>query len=582
MGFAEKPSNAAFLLQLRQSKKAALKPCALLKPTFQLRAYQAIGCIHFISLSRMILGDSVGLGKTCQSIAAYAYLLVKDPTLKLLVVTTKSAMQQWADEFDNFSVGISTHVLSNVYGKVKNKDEYGHVKELTARGVPFKILRGFEARKTQYETVSTNVLVCNYHAVQEDYKFLIQNRLPNYIVAFDECQAFKNQKSQTYFGSEQVAQSAKRVYGLSATIIKNRLEEAFNIFNVIVPGLFGSKNKFLATYTVRKKMQIFRKGKKQRFNKIVGYQNLAQFKSVIELFFLIRRTREVADELPKLISKKLVLELTPEQSALYKQALSGDLYKRLIKDKFFKTQKRVDALAEPTEKDLELLEKLREKYDESLTKDGMQKNKIAGLSYCQLVSNGPAWLGEEGQSSKEMEFERLFDQELMGEKVIVFTRFKSGIPRLEKILTGLDTPAKYVKITGDNSSDERTEAKKIFQNTDSGVNIIFITGAGSAAINLQAASVILFYDTPWSYGDLYQTIGRAQRIGSIYEHICLMHMVNRDTIDEHVLKILESKKGLISSVMGDIAEGAIDFKNDDLMFKDDESSIEALYSSVFG
>jgi SNF2 family DNA or RNA helicase len=211
----------------------------------------------------------------------------------------------------------------------------------------------------------------------------------------------------------------------------------------------------------------------------------------------------------------------------------------------------------------------------------MQKNKIAGLSYCQLVCNGPAWLGEEGDSAKEIEFKRLFEEELFGEKVIVYTRYKSGIPRLTHILDTYDEPQKHVQITGDNSSDERTAAKKMFQDPESGVNVIFITNAGSAAINLQAAKVILFYDTPWSYGDLYQTIGRAQRIGSIYEHILLMHMVLRDTIDEHVIKILESKKDLINNVMGDIAEGAIAFKEDEFLFSDDESSIDALYSSVF-
>ena len=582
MGFAEKPSNAAFLLQLRQSKKAALKPCPLLKSSTVLRTYQVVGCIHLISLSRMVLGDGTGLGKTVSGIAAYAYLLQKDPTLKLLVVTPKSAMDQWAEEFEKFSSGITTHVLSNVYGKIKGKDEYGHVKLLEERGTPHTILRGFQARQAQYNTVSAHVLICNYNAVMDDYVFLIQNRMPNYMVILDEIQAIKNHKSQTHFGANEIAQSAKRVYGLSATLIKNKLEEAYNIYNVVVPGLFGGRNKFLAEYTVRKKMVIFRKGKKRRFNKIVGYQNLKKFKDVIEPFFLIRRTREVADELPRLISKKLILECTKEQDALYKLALSGELYKRLIKDKFFKYDKYMSGNSSPTTKELETLEKLREKYDESLTKDGMQKNKIAGLSYCQMVSNGPGWIHEPGESSKETEFERLFEQELMGEKVIVFSRFKSGIPRLEKILDGLDEPAKHVKITGDDTSDECNIAKKIFQDTESGVNVIFITQAGSAAINLQAAKIILFYDTPWSYGDLYQTIGRAQRIGSVYEHICLMHMINRDTIDEHVLRILESKKSLINEVMGDIAEGAIEFKDDAILFKDDESTIDALYSSVFG
>jgi len=38
---------------------------------------------------------------------------------------------------------------------------------------------------------------------------------------------------------------------------------------------------------------------------------------------------------------------------------------------------------------------------------------------------------------------------------------------------------------------------------------------------------------------------------------------------------------LINDIIGDIAEGAIEFGEDEIMFKDDESSIDALFSSVF-
>jgi SNF2 family DNA or RNA helicase len=326
-------------------------------------------------------------------------------------------------------------------------------------------------------------------------------------------------------------------------------------------------------------MTLFRKGRKRYFNKITGYKNLIEFKETIDPFFLIRRTRDVADELPQLISRKLVLEMSEAQGKLYQKALSGELYQKLIKEKYFKFQEYASKKDELTEKEEKIYELLKEKYEESLTKDGMQKNKIAALSYCQLVSNGPGWLNEDGESSKETEFRRLFDQELTDEKVIVFTRFKSGIKRLSAILKNLGL--KYTQITGDDSIDDRNKARKLFQDMDGDHNIIFITQAGSAAINLQAAGIILYYDTPWSYGDLYQSIGRAQRIGSIQKHILLLHMVNIKTIDEHVLDILDSKKDLINQVVGDIAEGALSFKDDEIVFQDDESTISALYDTVF-
>ena len=398
-------------------------------------------------------------------------------------------------------------------------------------------------------------------------------------ILVSNCQSFKNAKTKTWFGANEISEASKYCYGMSATIIKNRLEEAYYIYRVIVPGLFPGKIKFFAEYTLRKKMTLWRKGRKRYINKIVGYQNLAKFKQIIDPFFLIRRTRDVASELPHLISRKLILEMSEPQSQLYRKALSGELYQTLIKEKYFKFEEYACKKGELSEKEETIFEKLKEKYEESLTKEGLQKNKIAALSYCQLVSNGPGWLNEDGESSKETEFKRLFDQELSDEKTIVFTRFKSGIKRLASILDSLGL--KHVQITGDDSIDDRNNSRKLFQDMEKDYNVIFITQAGSAAINLQAAGVILYYDTPWSYGDLYQSIGRAQRIGSIREHILLLHMVNKETIDEHVLSILEGKKTLINQIVGDIAEGAIDFKDDEVLFKDDESDISALFNNVF-
>jgi SNF2 family DNA or RNA helicase len=579
--FASKPSNFDFLKSLRASKTASLKPCPLIKPETALRYYQVIGCLHLLCLSRMILGDAVGLGKTVQLIAAYAYMVLKDPGIKLLVVTPKSAMFQWEQEFRKFTTGITVHVLREKYAVSKDGKVYGTVEDMKASGKPFRTLSNFEARKAQYDHVDAQVFITGYFSVQEDYEFLIANRGPKFAVAYDEAQAFKNDSTKTFFGAEKIAQAASRVYGMSATLIKNRLEEAYNIYKVVVPGLFGGKQSFYQRYTIRKKRSIYRKGRKRYFQEIVGYQNLDEFKDKIDPYFLIRRTREVAAELPHLVSKRVDIEMFPEQQTLYKQALSGELYRKVVKQRYFDLKEKIEANPSPSDRDLEILSKLEKQYDVSMTTVGLQDSKIAALTFCQLVANGPAWVREEGDSAKEAEFKRLFDEELKDEKTIVFTRFKSGIVRLEGILDALDL--KHVRIDGDMGSKERLDAQNKFQDMSQGIDVMFITTAGSAAINLQSANVILFYDTPWSYGDLYQTIGRAQRIGSVYDHICLIHMVCRGTIDEHVIKILDSKKTLIKDVMGDIAEGAIEFKDQDLFSgKSSEPEIDELFHSVFG
>jgi SNF2 family DNA or RNA helicase len=176
-------------------------------------------------------------------------------------------------------------------------------------------------------------------------------------------------------------------------------------------------------------------------------------------------------------------------------------------------------------------------------------------------------IGEPGESSKEEEFRRLVSDEFTQEKIIVFTRFKRGMPNLEIVCERCNIG--YTKITGDiTSAADRDKARHQFME-DPKCRIIFITTAGSASLNLQAAGVIIFYDTPWSYGDLVQTIGRAQRIGSIQEHVILLHLANKGTIDMRVLNRVAGKKELSDEILGDTAKGALDFTEHEERVLDD-------------
>ena len=548
------PSAYPKLLELRQSKTAKFKQNKYMRETTELRYYQVIGSLHMMILERMVLGDGTGLGKTFQGIATYTFALDKDPNIKLLVVCPKSATSQWAEEFEKFSIGIKNRVMSNEYKK----------------------LTGFEARQLQYQEfkeLNEDVLIMNYAPVLNEYEFIIETLSPNFMVIFDEIQAFKNRKSKTHFACKYVAQKADRVYGLSATLIKNTLEEVWGVYDVIVPGLFGNITKFKSNFCKQKLMKLEIKGKTRFIPKIIGYKNLKRFKDTLDPYFLIRRKEEVAEELPKLISKKVVLEMCPEQKLLYRDALSGILHEERVKGEYFEICDHIRASGEENidERTKKRYAKLKEKYEAFLSPEGKKRGKLAALTYCQMISNGPGLLNEAGESSKEEEFIRLMKEELVTEKVILFTRFKSGIPFLE--IRCDRNGINHTKITGDCSDRERQKARQIFQE-DPNCNIIFITTAGSAALNLQAASVIIFYDTPWSYGDLVQTIGRAQRIGSLQEHILVIHMVNKGTIDLHVINKVTKKKELSDAVVGDTAEGALDF------VEHEESAISELFNDL--
>ena len=141
-------------------------------------------------------------------------------------------------------------------------------------------------------------------------------------------------------------------------------------------------------------------------------------------------------------------------------------------------------------------------------RDYKDTKQLTSLIYIQEICNSLALLkfeegggaGFEGRSSKEAALVDLLSEEFDGEKVIVYTRFASHIPRLQAILS--KEGIKSVSISGSLSDKDRKKAQDQFQDLSSKVKIIIITDAGSEAINLQAASAMILFDSPWSWGQV--------------------------------------------------------------------------------
>jgi superfamily II DNA/RNA helicase len=286
----------------------------------------------------------------------------------------------------------------------------------------------------------------------------------------------------------------------------------------------------------------------RRIPLVVGYRNLSLFRQMIDPYFLGRPKTVVSDELPVLTTRRMTTTLLPAEVAKYREAVSGVL-----------------ELGDGTVKD----------YEET--------KALTALIYCQLVVNSLTLLkykeADEVSSafaeeaikvdklgSKERLLMDILTEELDGEKVVVYTRFESLVGRLQAILTAGGITS--VRITGKEKVQQRKAAQDAFQDENSPTKVIFITDAGSEAINLQAASALLFFDAPWSWGNYVQTLGRPQRLGSKHTRILVYHLVSelpgetakeRKTIDDYVLETLEGKKAIIDQVLGESAVGALTF-----------------------
>jgi len=502
--------DLAKLKVLRSKNNLKIRPTRHLKPKFmdlagrerdlELRYYQVQGIMHLIIMKRFVLGDDTGLGKTIQSIAALCYIWEKDTDRKAIVMTTKSATRQWVDEFSKFTTGVSVMICSGTPDQRK------------------------QIRKKFQDAKGPTVMVMGYRTAVQD--FTQMQKWKDFIFIADECTAFKNPKTQVYKVCRHLSDQADRVWGLTATLIKNHLMEGYGIYSVVLPSLFPmSYNSFMMYYAQTKQQSI---GGNRFVTVVTGYapHKIAEFRDEIDPYFIGRPKHEVASELPSLTCKVIEVELNDLQIEKYDAALEGLL-----------GMGRGEGAVEK------------------------EVTKLSAISYCQEIVNHLELIECDGESPKlDALVDTLTEGDLEDEKVIVFSRFEKMIAlvmaRLKK--EGI----KAVRITGKENIDQRRANMNAFQDANSDVRVICITTAGSEAINLQAAKALICIDTPWSAGEFIQLVGRMIRIGSLHDKCYVHHMVGRkgrgkhgETIDHRVMEVLNKKMELVEAVLGKRIKG---------------------------
>jgi SNF2 family DNA or RNA helicase len=130
-----------------------------------------------------------------------------------------------------------------------------------------------------------------------------------------------------------------------------------------------------------------------------------------------------------------------------------------------------------------------------------------------------------------------------GEKVIVFSCFDDPI---QKLATELGSTA--VVVTGKTPGAMRQPLVDRFQ-TDADVRV-FIANiiAGGTGLNLTAATQVVFNDLDWVPTNHWQAEDRAYRIGQT-RTVNVTYFVARDTIDDFVQAVLETKAALVKAIV---------------------------------
>ena len=470
--------------------KAAKKPKGL-KATLRPYQEQGLSWLHFVHElgSGGVLADDMGLGKTVQTIALLLSLKQEKKTkaLKVLIVAPTSVVTNWVREIERFGPSLTT-----------------------------ALWHGAGRREQIAELESANVIITSYALLRRDIDLLKKLQLDYAIL--DEAQNIKNPLSATAAAAKEL--DAERRLALIGTPIENRLSEIWSIFEFVSPGLLGPLQKF-----------------EEKFARPIDNgdsKQAARLRAVIHPFILRRTKNEVAKDLPPKIEVDKIIDLAPDQKAIY----------------------------------LQVLREVRAQVMGEVERVGVAKSQLhilAGLTKLRQAACDPRLLGlprefSHDDSDKLAALRELVDEaESGGHKVLIFSQF---VTMLKLVRDALDEDkVRYEYLDG--STMDRAERIERFQ-SDPTVSVFLISlKAGGSGLNLTAADTVIHFDPWWNPAVEDQASDRAHRIGQ-KKVVTVYRLVAAGTIEEKILQLKQKKKDLVASVLSEDAGGAKTLTRDDL------------------
>ena len=106
----------------------------------------------------------------------------------------------------------------------------------------------------------------------------------------------------------------------------------------------------------------------------------------------------------------------------------------------------------------------------------------------------------------------------------------------------------YYQLTGETSKEDRLKLVQAFHKDETPVFLISLK-AGGTGLNLTAADMVIHYDPWWNVAAQNQ----ANRIGQ-EKQVSVFKLITRDTIEENILKLQESKRLLADQI---VSEGMV-------------------------
>lgn len=372
-----------------------------------------------------------------------------------------------------------------------------------------------ERQKRLEESVHSDVLITSYDLLKRDAA-LYEGREFLYQV-LDEAQYIKNHTTAAA-KAVKVIKSRFR-FALTGTPIENRLSELWSIFDYLMPG-------FLYGYdTFRREFEI-------PVVKNNDQEAMERLQRMVGPFILRRLKQDVLRDLPEKTEEVRYVQMTGKQRKLY------------------------DGQA------IHLRSLLDHQSEEEFNNSRFQV--LTELTRLRQICCDPALCFEDyGDETAKTDACMELVQSAVdgGHRLLVFSQFTSMLDILSSRLDG--EHVEHFMITGATSKEKRLQLVNAFNGGAVPVFLISLK-AGGVGLNLTGADMVVHYDPWWNLAAQNQATDRAHRIGQ-QKNVTVYKLITKDSIEEKVLELQETKRELADRIIGQGTEQAAPMTREDML-----------------
>lgn len=448
-------------------------------PGISLFDYQRDIFIDCLAAKRSVVALPPGAGKTLLSISLFKHFHDLNKDFTLFVIVPNTLKQQWMKEIKRFT-GLDSTILSS----------QKEIKEWEGKGIG----------------------IINYHMMTRYIEDLVgEGKKTRYLanmLIVDELQTVKNSETKTWKAIRKL--KSDYFFGLSGTIIENRLDDLYNTMQIVDEAALGPKWKFDRNF-----QNVIAASK----HKIVynGIKNIELLHKKIQHCVFSISEEELRKKLPPLTEETRYIDLSEEQQeveANYRTMADSLLRKGMSKPLKPHEQILLNAY----------LLKARQACTASELLDKSQRNYY---------------------EPKIEEVRKMIEEHCIknNEKIVLFSEWTEMLSIIERMIKKEFKNLNYIVYSGDVATKQRPKLVEQFK-SDLKTMIFLSSDAGGTGLDgLQTVSnVIIHTEIPWNPAKIDQRNARVHRTLQTKPVKCYYIVSSTGTENKMQFKIMQKRE----------------------------------------